>query len=33
MAQLLDAAAGGAGFRPAMSVIEITGTCAHCQGE
>jgi hypothetical protein len=32
MAQVLAAAAKKAGFRPAMSVIEITGTCSHCRG-
>jgi Fur family zinc uptake transcriptional regulator len=31
MAQLLAAAAKKAGFRPAMSVIEISGTCSHCR--
>ena len=30
MGQLLAAAAKRAGFRPSMSVIEISGTCAHC---
>jgi Fur family transcriptional regulator, zinc uptake regulator len=33
MAQVLSAAAKKARFRPAMSVIEITGTCAHCRDE
>ena len=33
MAQLLAAAASRAGFRPAMSVIELTGTCSQCRGE
>jgi len=31
MAQVLTAAAKKAGFRPSMSVIEITGTCSHCR--
>jgi Fur family zinc uptake transcriptional regulator len=31
MLQLLTAAARKSGFRPAMSVIEITGTCSHCR--
>ena len=31
MAQLLTAAARKSGFRPSMSVIEITGTCSHCR--
>jgi Fur family zinc uptake transcriptional regulator len=31
IAQLLGAAARKSGFRPAMSVIEITGTCSHCR--
>jgi Fur family zinc uptake transcriptional regulator len=31
MAQGLAAAAKKAGFRPGMSVIEITGTCSHCR--
>ena len=31
MTQVLAAAAKKAGFRPTMSVIEITGTCAHCR--
>ena len=26
----LSSAAKGAGFRPKISVVEITGTCAHC---
>ena len=26
----LSSAANSAGFRPKMSVVEITGTCAHC---
>jgi Fur family transcriptional regulator, zinc uptake regulator len=30
-AQLLAAVAKKAGFRPSMSVIEITGTCSHCR--
>jgi len=33
MAQHLAAAARKAGFRPTMSVIEISGTCSHCQGD
>jgi Fur family transcriptional regulator, zinc uptake regulator len=33
MAQVLTAAAKKAGFRPTMSVIEITGTCSHCRGD
>jgi len=32
MAQVLATAAKKAGFRPALSVIEITGTCSHCRG-
>jgi Fur family zinc uptake transcriptional regulator len=32
IAQPLAAAARGAGFTPTLSVIEITGTCAHCKG-
>jgi Fur family zinc uptake transcriptional regulator len=31
MAKLVTAAARKAGFRPAMSVIEIVGTCTHCR--
>jgi Fur family zinc uptake transcriptional regulator len=31
MMQVLAAAAKKAGFRPSMSVIEITGTCSHCR--
>jgi len=31
MAQVLAAAAKKAGFRPSMSVIELTGTCSHCR--
>jgi Fur family transcriptional regulator, zinc uptake regulator len=31
MAQSLGAAARASGFAPKLSVIEITGTCAHCQ--
>jgi Fur family zinc uptake transcriptional regulator len=27
----LDAAARASGFAPKLSVVEITGTCAHCQ--
>jgi Fe2+ or Zn2+ uptake regulation protein/ABC-type transport system involved in multi-copper enzyme maturation permease subunit len=32
MSEVLAAAAKRAGFRPNMSVIEITGTCSHCRG-
>jgi len=31
MAQSLGAAARATGFAPKLSVVEITGTCAHCQ--
>src|ERR1700744_669600 len=31
VAQGLNAAARASGFAPKMSVVEITGTCAHCQ--
>ena len=31
VAQSLNAAARASGFAPRMSVVEITGTCAHCQ--
>jgi len=31
MRQVLAAAAKKAGFRPNMSVIEISGTCSHCR--
>ena len=31
VAQSLNAAARVTGFTPKMSVVEITGTCAHCQ--
>jgi len=31
VAQSLAAAARASGFSPKLSVIEITGTCAHCQ--
>src|ERR1700754_2294320 len=31
IAQSLNAAARTSGFAPKMSVVEITGTCAHCQ--
>ena len=31
MAQSLGAAVRAAGFAPKLSVVEITGTCAHCQ--
>ena len=27
----LNAAARASGFAPKLSVVEITGTCAHCQ--
>ena len=30
-AQGLNAAARASGFAPKLSVVEITGTCAHCQ--
>ena len=30
-AKLVAAATRKSGFRPAMSVIEITGTCSHCR--
>src|SRR5271166_3978410 len=30
--QSLTAAARSAGFTPRMSVVEITGLCAHCRG-
>jgi Fur family zinc uptake transcriptional regulator len=29
----LSSAANSAGFRPKMSVVEITGTCAHCSAQ
>jgi Fur family zinc uptake transcriptional regulator len=32
VAQGLNAAARATGFAPKMSVVEITGICAHCQG-
>ena len=32
MAQSLNLAARATGFAPKLSVVEITGTCAHCQG-
>lgn len=32
LAPALAAAAKGAGFTPKMSVIEVTGVCAHCRG-
>ncbi len=32
VAQSLNAAARSSGFTPKLSVVEITGTCAHCQG-
>ena len=31
MAQSLSSAARATGFAPKLSVVEITGTCAHCQ--
>jgi Fur family transcriptional regulator, zinc uptake regulator len=31
LAQSLNAAARATGFAPKLSVVEITGTCAHCQ--
>jgi Fur family zinc uptake transcriptional regulator len=31
VAQSLGAAARATGFTPKLSVVEITGTCAHCQ--
>ena len=31
VAQSLNAAARSTGFAPKLSVVEITGTCAHCQ--
>ncbi len=31
VAQSLDAAARASGFAPKLSVVEITGTCAHCR--
>src|SRR6201995_3197515 len=31
VAQGLNAAARSTGFTPKLSVVEITGTCAHCQ--
>ena len=31
VAQSLNAAARASGFTPKLSVVEITGTCAHCQ--
>jgi Fur family zinc uptake transcriptional regulator len=31
VAQGLNAAARATGFAPKLSVVEITGTCAHCQ--
>jgi Fur family zinc uptake transcriptional regulator len=30
-AQSLNAAARASGFAPKLSVVEITGTCAHCR--
>jgi Fur family zinc uptake transcriptional regulator len=32
VSQSLTAAARSAGFTPKMSVVEITGLCAHCRG-
>ena len=31
VAQSLNEAARGIGFAPKLSVVEITGLCAHCQ--
>ena len=31
VAQSLNSAARATGFAPKLSVVEITGTCAHCQ--
>jgi Fur family zinc uptake transcriptional regulator len=31
VAQSLNAAARATGFMPKLSVVEITGICAHCQ--
>ena len=31
VAQSLNAAARATGFAPTLSVVEITGICAHCQ--
>jgi Fur family zinc uptake transcriptional regulator len=31
VAQSLNAAARASGFMPKLSVVEITGMCAHCQ--
>jgi Fur family transcriptional regulator, zinc uptake regulator len=31
IADSLKAAAGASGFAPKLSVVEITGTCTHCQ--
>jgi Fur family transcriptional regulator, zinc uptake regulator len=31
VAQSLNAAARATGFAPKLSVVEITGTCSHCQ--
>jgi Fur family transcriptional regulator, zinc uptake regulator len=33
IAQMLASAARNAGFRPTMSVVEMTGVCAHCRHE
>ncbi len=31
IAESLKLAASASGFSPKLSVVEITGTCAHCQ--
>jgi Fur family zinc uptake transcriptional regulator len=31
VAQSLNMAARATGFAPKLSVVEITGTCSHCQ--
>jgi Fur family zinc uptake transcriptional regulator len=31
VARSVNAAARDSGFAPKMSVVEISGTCAHCQ--
>jgi Fur family transcriptional regulator, zinc uptake regulator len=33
VAQSLNAAARASGFAPKLSVVEITGMCAHCQSK
>lgn len=33
LAQSFHEAAGSSGFLPKLSVVEITGTCAHCQAK